>query len=217
VFHFTADDLLAGGSGTAHFEAECTTWGGLRNTVSANVVVGGITLAADTLYAIPLQGSAALGEPVRIVVATGVPANPFQFMNGCRVTAPTGFDYEQNSFNIGVPGGQRWDVDGFWAGMNPGGGFLLPPNLFIFGTDLGGGSVGIDFNVTPLGGSDVTTDSGALFNFEATFAAGTNTLGFQDVGGVSRTYYTDSIAAPDRFWGDITNNHAGIPNSVGVE
>jgi len=93
----------------------------------------------------------------------------------------------------------------------------LPPESFIIETDLGGGVTGIDFNATPVGGSDRTTDEGALFNFGATFAAGHNTLGFQDVSGVSRTYYTDSNAAPDRFWGDITNSHAGIPNSVEVE
>jgi hypothetical protein len=213
-FSFSADDFFAGGSGTTDITADDGAGG--TDTASASIVAPAIVLAADTLYAIPLVSSAGAADTVTIVVATGVPANPFQFMNGCRVTAPTGFDYVATTFNVGVPGGGAGDVDGFWSGMNPGGGFLLPPDNFIVGTDLGGGSTGIDFNVTPIGGSDVTTDEGALFNFGATFSAGTNTLGFQDVSGVSRTYYTDSNAAPDRFWGDITNNHAGIPNSVDV-
>ena len=218
TFTFTASDLFAGGNGSVDFSGvDNAASPANSNTVSANVVVAGIVLAADTLYAIPLVGSAAAGDTVTVVVASGVPANPFQFMNGCRVTAPTGFAYVSNTFNIGVPGGaDAGAVDGFWTGMNPGGGFLLAPDNFIVETDLGGGLIGVDFNCTPIGGSDRTTDSGALFNFGANFGAGTNTLGFQDVSGVSRTYYTDSNAAPDRFWGDITNNHAGVPNSVDV-
>jgi hypothetical protein len=214
TFSFSATDLFAGGNGTATFDGDDGNGGTAQAT--ANAVAPAINLADDTLYAIPLTGTANTGDVVTVVVATGVPANPFQFMNGCRVTAPTGFDYEANTFNIGVTGGAAGDVDGFWTGMAPGGGFLLAPDNFIVGTDIGGGLTGIDFNCTPIGGSDVTTDKGAIFNFGATFAAGTNTLGFQDVQGVSRTYYTDSNAAPDRFWGDITNNHAGVPNSVTV-
>lgn len=215
IFHFIADDLLAGGTGTAYFDGDNGRGGTAQ--VSAIVTQSPIVLAADTLYAIPLQGSAAAGEPVRIVVATGVPANPFQFMNGCRVTAPTGFTYVANSLNLGNPGGGAGDADGFWAGMNPGGGLTLPPDGFIREFDLGGGQTGISFNVTPLGGSDQTTASGALFMFEATFAAGSNRLGFQEAtGAVKRTFYSDG-ALTEYFWGDISNNHAGVPNSVDVE
>jgi len=100
---------------------------------------------------------------------------------------------------------------------NPSGGFLLPPDNFFAESDLGGGLVGIDFNVTPIGGSDITTASGALFSFGATFAAGENILGFQEASNVDRTYYSDSTQSAHYHWGDIGNDHAGIPNSVRVE
>jgi hypothetical protein len=233
-----ATGTVTGGNGTFTFTAAPTDFllgGTVAGTVVASdaggdstgaastfsVVCAGITLAPDTLYAIPLSSTAAAGEAVTIVVASGVPANPFQFMNGVRVTAPAGFEYVSDSFNVGVPGGEADDADGIWAAMNPSG-FLLPNDNFIVETaglaaDATGvaGRTGIDFNVTPLGGSDLTTASGALFNFQGTFAAGTNLLSFQETQGVSRTYYTDSNAAPEFFWGDIDNNN-GEPNTVTV-
>lgn len=214
TFNFSAEDLFAGGSGDASFVGNDGTQD--SDAVTANVVVPTFGPIADTLFAIPLVASALTTDTVSIVVATGVPANAFQYMNGCRVTAPTGFAYVDGTFNVGAPGGAAGDADGFWTTMAPGGGFLLPPDNFIVETDLGGGLVGIDFNVTPIGGSDVTTDSGALFNFGATFAAGENVLGFQQTLGVDRTYYTDMNAGPNRFWGDITNDHAGVRNSVTI-
>jgi hypothetical protein len=60
--------------------------------------------------------------------------------------------------------------------------------------------------------------SGALFNFQATFATpGTYQLGFMQTDGVDVTYYTDHNQAPNRFWGDITNVHAGFTTSITVQ
>src|SRR4051812_26795849 len=42
--------------------------------------------AADTLYAIPLQQRVKAGEPVRIVVVTGVPSGPISYMSGVAVS-----------------------------------------------------------------------------------------------------------------------------------
>lgn len=211
-------DIFAGGTGVAEFKAICPEDPSVEISTTATVTAMPIVLAADALYAIPLQGSTAVGEPVRIVVATGVPLSPFQYLNGCRVTAPTGFTYEPASFNVGVPGGATGAADGFWTAMNPGGGFLLAPDNFHQLVSIAPGLDAYSFNVTPLGGSDRTTDSGALFNFEASFStARTYTLGFQGSSGViSRTYYSDG-SATEYFWGDITNNHAGVPNSINVE
>jgi hypothetical protein len=217
VFSYSANDLFAGGGGTAGFTATANGATSAEETVT--ITLPGITLVADTIYAIPLQTSVAAGDVVTIVVATGDPASAFQYLTGVRVTAPTasGFAYEPTTFNVGITGGAAGDVDGFWTAMNPGGGFLLPPDNFIQGSDAGNGLTGIDFNVTPIGGSDVAAGEGALFNFGATFdTPGTYQLGFQDVNVVSRTYYQDANQAPDFFWGDITNDHAGVPNSVTV-
>jgi hypothetical protein len=229
TFNFSAADLLAGGTGSVTFTAT-TAADTTGQTASATVTCPAIALAADTLYAIPLQTNVNAGDRVRVVVATGDPANPFQYLTGARVTIEQGADAlyvggtgaaggtgdVPGSFNVGAVGGQAADVDGFWTNMNPTG-FLLAPDNFIQRSDAGGGLHGIDFNVTPLGGSDVTTGEGELFNFELEMTnAGTWTLGFQDVNVVSRTYYQDGNQAPDYFWGDITNNHAGVPNSITV-
>jgi hypothetical protein len=215
VFTFSATDPIAGGSGDVTFAADDGN-GGTANA-TATITIGGATLAADTLYAIPLQSSVAAGDPVTIVVATGVPASPFQYVNGTRVLAPdtSGFTYVDNSFNVGVPGGQAGDVDGIWSDMNPSG-FLLAPDSFIQETPVGN-QTALDFNVTPLGGNDLTTSEGALFNFQATFSTpGTYQLGFQQFETVDRTYYTDVNTAPARYWGDITNVHAGVNSTVTV-
>jgi hypothetical protein len=75
--------------------------------------------------------------------------------------------------------------------------------------------VRIDFNVTPVGGSE-TTDGGALFNFGLQFDhAGTYTLGFEEFHDVKRTYYSDG-ASNEYFWDDISNSYPGMPNSIEV-
>jgi hypothetical protein len=198
-----------------YFVATDTT-GEEGNYLAANLAVPQ-RVPPNTIYAVPLQETAAPGEAVTIVVFTSIPDHSFQFMNGCRVTAPTGFSFVRNSFNVGAPGGEPGTLDGLWLGMLPASGFLLPPDGFIVESALEFERTAIDFNVTPVGGHDVEAACGALFNFQATFVVGKNHLSFQSVSGVSRTYYTDSNAAPDRFWGDIANNHPGIPNSVEVE
>jgi len=229
-FSFSALDVLAGGTGDITFTATDT----FNNVVTATTTLtcAGITLAADTIYAIPTASSIAAGSNETIVVATGVPANPFQYLTGTRVTidqssgalyvggtaAAGGTADVPGSFNAGAVGGTAGDVDGFWTCMAPAS-FLLPPDNFIQRSDAGGGLYGFDFNLTPLGGADVTTCEGALFNFQLQVPnAGTYTLGFQDVNTVSRTYYQDGNQTPDYFWGDFSNNHVadGAPNSFTV-
>lgn len=158
TFDFVAADILWGGTGTAFFDGNDGF--GLAAQIAVTVTQDPIILAPDTLYAIPLQGTASFGDTVTIIVATGIPANPFQFLNGCRVTAPVGFEYATNTFNVGLPGGNAGDVDGFWTAMNPGSGFLLAPDNFIFEYDLGGGLTGISFNCTPIGGADQIPPAG---------------------------------------------------------
>jgi hypothetical protein len=140
-----------------------------------------------------------------VVVSTGVPAQPFEFMNGCGLTVEADADKVVGSFNTGVPGGQPDAADGFWATMLPSDGFLLAPDSFIIATDIGGGRERWDFNVTPIGGHDVTTSKGALFNYKFTFSvAGVKTFGFEEFHGVDRTYYSDE-ASHINHWSDISN------------
>ena len=82
-------------------------------------------------------------------------------------------------------------------------------------SDAGDGFVALDFNVTPLGAEDTQRAWGPLFNFQVTFDnPGRWQLGFQQENVVSRTYYQNRDQTPDFFWGDISNDHPGIANSI---
>jgi hypothetical protein len=233
TFFFSPTDILAGANTSVTFTATDINNGVSLVPAVVNVVCPGLVPAADTLYAIPANSNvnaaaseaaaeADAGSQCTIVVVTGDPANPFQYMTGVRVTFPVaaGVGYVKNSFNVGTPGGAADEVDGFWTNMGSPTFLLAPDSFYAVTDDVQDGDPALeclDFNVTPLGGSDVDTGSGALFNFKAFFRnAGTYTLGFQQVFTVNRTYYQDTNQAPDYFWGDITNVHAGVPNSVTV-
>jgi hypothetical protein len=228
VFFFSATDLLAGGSGAVTFTATDTNGAWVPATVTVTCPGIGPSLD-DTLFAIPYEAQIHAGERVRVVVAMGDPANAFQYLNAVRVTIEAAADAryvggsdlyggtnDDASFNVGAVGGAQEQVDGFWSSMAPVD-FLLAPDVFNQRSDAGNGLHGFDFNLTPLAGSDVTTGSGELFNFELQINnPGTWTLGFQavDSNNIPRTYYQDANLAPDYFWGDITNNHAGVPHSI---
>jgi hypothetical protein len=235
TFNVSADDVITGGTGNVTFTV--TDNSGTANNTSAVstvvVTIPPIVIPADTLVATPLSATAATGEAVTVLVLTGVPANPFQYLVGCGLTIESDADYvsEANnagnaSFNVGAVGGAKGAADGIWAAMKggagPGGGFLLAPDNFIQASDIGGGRERWDFNITPLQGAgdtpttnNLTTASGALFNAQFKFtAAGTKTFGFQEVAGVKRTYYADE--ATEYFWGDITNDGSVVPNSVTI-
>lgn len=219
VFNVSATDFVGGATGTiAVSVSDGTATGNLANPVA--VTIDPIVPPADGLIAVPLTGSAATGADVQVVILTGVPANPFQYMVGAGLTIESDAEYVDNSFDVGVPdatpdAAAANPVDGIWAAMNPAGGFLFAPDNFIQATDIGGGRERWDFNITPLQGSNLTTDSGALFNAKFTFAAaGTKTFGFQDVQGVKRTYYADD--ATEFFWGNIANDGTVAPNSVTI-
>jgi hypothetical protein len=206
TFDWTALDILAGATGDTTITVD--NGHGATDTETATITVEPFVLAADKLYAIAAPANVAVGDPVTVTVLTGVPANPFQYLNGIGMTIESDADKVASSFNVGAVGGNPGDVDGFWTAMNPSGGFLLPPDQFIIATNIGGGRERWDFNLTPIGGSDVDSSSGALFNCQFTFAtAGTKTFGFQDVNTVNRTYYSDHDNII-YFWGDITNDDA---------
>ena len=82
------------------------------------------------------------------------------------------------------------------------------------GTDIGGGRVRLDFNVTPLDGTQSNSTSGALFNFGLNFGvAGTYTLGFEEFNVVKRTYYSDA-GATEYNWGTLMADATGTLNAA---
>ncbi len=112
-------------------------------------------------------------------------------------------------------GGDIADADGVWATITVDGGFILGPDILIQRGANPEDSLGTDnrwdFNISPLGGSDVASARGELFNVQFTFSeAGEKQIGFQEFNGVNRTYYTDMATGEERFWG----SHVGATIDV---
>ena len=213
-------DAMAPGAG-APVDAQLDMGGGLEAGPLQSEGNGqqptGLELEPDALYARPLSSTTSVGQPVRIVVETGVPAGPLAFMNGCAVSfSGPGADYVPGSFNVGAPGGEAWAVDGIWAAAAPQGFIQVDDLLLQWAVTAADGLTRMDFNVTPIYGTAITSAEGELFSFEATFSEpGTYRLGFVEFSDVKRTYYSD-WDAKEYFWSDISNNHAGHANTITV-
>jgi hypothetical protein len=214
TFVWSATDFVAGGSGTT---TVTVSDGDATATQDVLITITAFPLVDDTLYAIPSPtvvangdpavGQEATGDAVTVQFLTGVPAHPFQYVVGIGLVVESDAYKVAQSFNVGAIGGASDAIDGIWAIMNPIM-FILPPDGLIVSTDLGDGTERWDFNLTPVGGSDLTTASGALFNYQFKFAApGVKHLSFQQVNVIPRTYYNDGVPT-DYFWGDISNNAA---------
>jgi PKD repeat protein len=173
-------------------------------------------LTADTLYAIPLQTSVAVGEHVRVLVATGQPPHALQYLSSAGVTVENAGTYVANSYNIGDPGGDRGDTDGYWALMTPPPGdnsYMDPGDAHNPGaaTDIGGGLHRYNFLVVPMGSftPPVSIGDGAvLCNFELSFSApGTYHLGYQATdGSFDQTLYADQTGT-NHYWGTLDHSY----------
>jgi PKD repeat protein len=152
----------------------------------------------DTLYAIPLATHAAVGEAVRVLVVTGQPAYPLQFMPAVTVSFEQNGAYVPDSFNFGSPGGTRSETDGYWALLSPAvsdDDYLdLPSRIPSLGSLPDEGLNYSTFSIEPMGpsGAPATIGNGAiLFNFQVSFSQpGTYHLGFiQYIQSEDMTYY----------------------------
>jgi hypothetical protein len=168
----------------------------------------------EKLYAFPLRTVITTADTARIVVASGPTEAPFQYMNGVSIMVNTGAAYVDGTLNVGAPGGAISEMDGIWQAVQPDS-FLLPSDYMIQERSISYDQVCIDFNVTPIGGSDVTC-GGMLFNCELAFTEpGNYVLGFELHHDVPRTYYSDA-ASTEYYWGDISNEYEGVPNTITV-
>jgi len=216
TFEIFATDIIAGGTGT--FTITATDGQGGEDQDTLTVTIDPIVVAEGALVAIPSMGATTVGGEVTVVVISGdFPAGaPFHYMNGVAVTVEEGATYVDGTYNVGAVGGDQKDPDGLWAEMSPPpSSFLLPDDFMIMEQSMfePPGLHFIGFNLTPIGGSEVTT-GGILFNFGLTFDhAGTYNLGFLEFQDVKRTYYSDSEAA-EYYWDDISNS--GVPNTIDV-
>ncbi|MBN2082180.1 hypothetical protein JW859_08220 [bacterium] len=214
AFTWSATDIIAGGSGDTTITVDDGNGG--TDSTSQTIAIAAIVIPAGALAAVPATTAATTADTVTIVVIAGDFSNNFQYMNGAGVTVESGGAYVDGTLNVGAPGGEQKFVDGVWAGMSSApNSFLLPDDFMIQENAIDGGLVRIDFNVTPIGGANVTS-GGALFNFGMSFgAAGTYTLGFEEFRDVKRTYFSDTDST-EYYWDDITNNYTDVPNSITV-
>jgi len=99
-------------------ELEITLDNGWSTVVdSVSGTVSGRYLAPDTIYLIPDSGRLSCGEAVRVVVYTGGLPDPVGQFDSIRLVAGEGLEPVSYSFNLGVPGGLPYEIDGsFYAG-----------------------------------------------------------------------------------------------------
>jgi len=212
VFNWSATDPIAGGSGDTTITADDGLGG--TDTATETITIAPLSVPAGGLAAVPLATTATTADTVTVLVTSGDFSNPFLYMNGVGVTVDSGAAYVDTTLNVGAPGGAQLDNDGIWATIAPDS-FLLPTDFMIQENDIGGGLVRIDFNVTPIGGTE-TSDGGVLFNFGLGFdSAGTYNLGFEEFHDVKRTYYSDS-GSTEFNWDDISNDYPGVPHTIEV-
>jgi len=175
--------------------------------------------APATLYAIPRQETATVGEHVKVRIVTGElsPYEPLCSLSGVGVSVPEGAAYVPGSFNVGSIGGDAYNTDGLWSVMNPPiSDFLVVPDDWFDAspTDVPGQLL-LPFSVAPIQGRDITAP-GVLFNFELVFdSPGVYPLGFVDVYQGERTHFTEESGRRN-YWYDISNDHSGHASTVTV-
>ena len=151
-----------------------------------------------------------------VIVATGRPAHPLQFLAVCSVTIDGQGTYVPGSFNYGAPGGERTDADGVWSLMGvPNGAFLdLGDNLVPgAGEDLPGGRRAYEFAVVSQGPYPAADAEGSLFNFQLTFTApGTYHLGLRQMSGDFDTLYYSDAQGNNYRWSALLADAGGAQN-----
>ena len=184
------------------------------NAHQRSVALSAQTYAADTIYIYAADGAAQVGQPVTVIVATGRPAHPLQFLADCAVTIESAGTYVPGSFNYGAPGGARTDADGLWGLMGiPDGQFLdLGDNLVPgLGRAVPVGRRAYEFAIVSQGPYPAADAGGVLFNFQLSFdAPGTYHLGLQQMDGVFDALYYCDADANNYHWGSLLADAYGV-------
>jgi len=175
----------------------------------------------DSIQAVPEVYEAPAGGEVLITVKCNSTRYPLHYMRHVRLTVPSGCYYRAGSFNVGSPGGAYNSPDGIWTEVGATG-FILPSDTLYGETDLGDGLVGIDFNVTPIGGTDIVGATGDLFNFILMLGVGEGFtdgsevhLSFQRADHIDRTFYsgTDMV---HHYW-SVDDNRGVDPITINMD
>ncbi len=226
TFTLTEDTAGAGANGNVTITADdgtATDTATLAVSLEHHIVIPPPVVAADTLYAYPVQSEVSVGEPVTVVVYTGQPAHPLTFMSSVGITVEAAGTYVANSYNTGAIGAGRMDTDGYWAQMGPpapaNGQYLDLGDALMPGaaTDIGGGLHRYTFAIVSQGPFSPpaawSAAASVLFNFQLSFSApGVYHLGFQLSDGLfDQTYYTD-WNSDTYFWGTLDNSYTVTVN-----
>jgi hypothetical protein len=163
----------------------------------------------DSIYAQPAVTVAYPGQAVRVTVGTNLAANPLRVLDNVRLTYPESCRYKPGSFNIGVPGGEKWHSDGLWAQMQVATFANAELGQDYSEVSLGNGLRALDINITPLDGGQIEANAtGVLFNFELIVNEDT-ALGFEtSMSSPFHTAYFGPSSGPF-FWTHADN--AGQP------
>ncbi len=220
-FNWEAADVFTGGSGEAEVVAS-DLHGGKARALKL-IEVPKLDLMADTLYAVPVKHKARVGDVVQVVLATGLPDNPFQYLACASVTMPDWAYYAQNSFNIGAAGGAPDEADGLWAadGMDFDG-FLIAPDGFYYAREIADleldGRHRLEVVALPISSTELPAAEGPVCNFGVLLTqTGTASFGFAaTTGACDRTYYRD-FANKAYYWGTLMAGPDGTLNVTGVD
>ena len=173
-----------------------------------------IALASDVsplhLEAIPSQTEASVGEPVLVTIRCGNFSQQ-EKMSNCKINLLVSeyASYVPDSFNVGSPGGERYDIDGLWS-LAP-----EPPSDWVACPDewfkmLPAGTPGLarlEVAASPIEGSN-TTIGGDIFNIQLAFdQPGVYELGFMPNDSLLLTVYYDEDNHA-YSWYDISNDAA---------
>lgn len=161
------------------------------------------------LYAFPSQEELLAGDDVMVTIITG----PFPAEEPCcnpclAILLSEDVEFVGGSFNLGAPGGEKMDPDGFWEQMADDiYGWVIDPDDWIVVKDTETpGIVSHSMVFAPIGGEDVT-GGGELCNFRLRFPnPGTYSIGFQEREFDNGTYY--KAYGGDGTWYDISNSVA---------
>jgi len=156
----------------------------------------------DSIFALPSQTEVRAGEKIEVTVYTWETAYPLKNMNCVSIAAGDSLNYVADSFNVGCIGHDRDYPDGVWAGGSITEVLEFPENLITMTEDFVVGPH-YSFNITPFDGNQITSASGALFNFEMQLLSDTK-LTILDNGLDVLTLYNDETYGED---GQPTRHH----------
>jgi hypothetical protein len=213
------NDILAGGSSFGRFQVLVTdAFGAVTRSEELGSDWAEFPLEDDKLYAFATKRRVKIGEPVRVLVATGRTSAWFKYMNSVWVLSTGNPQYVSDSFDLGdmdhYPDLQLpTPVDGVWGVMDTSEFIHWPPTIFDTTVSNGDDRNRMGFSIASNDARDVIA-KGFLFSFEFTFHdKGVHRLEFAPFTAdlATGTWYSGGLDSEQNSvistWSDIDNDH----------